>query len=90
MKGTIIWILHNNCLYCSEIKEESVREPDKHHTVLYLDPIIGDINMILIKNCNKALLSFDAIYSICFKENHFLYFDALISFDLDKLCMHMN
>ena len=70
-KGKIIWILYNNCLYCSEISEVCIlkigwtdgRVEEKTH--IDLVPIVGDINKIMtLQKINMIQKLFYSFYTL--------------------------
>lgn len=91
MKDKIIWILYNNCLYCSEVRDFIIGSPDKDHICIYLNPIIGDVDFMIVPR-----YQFTTEY--CF--NGWVYFrndigntartDAIICCNFDKICLRMN
>lgn len=88
MKGKIIWILYDNCLCCSEIREFCVGSPDKDHICIYLNPIIGTIELVItLANCFNTIYVRDAF---AYTSHDFIGHKSIISFDFDKLCSLMN
>ena len=87
MKDKIIWILYQQCLYCSQIKEACI-SPTPEYITLYLNPIIGNINTI----CFEKEYDIDdyTAMGFIFQGDSLTAEIARISFDFDKLCSLMN
>ena len=90
-KGKIIWILYNNCLYCSEISEMCIFKIgwtdgliEEYKTHIDLVPIVGDINKIILRkgqDCTKRVV----IAWVYGGKQHVPYPGAQISCDFDLI-----
>ena len=91
MEGRILWILCENNLYCSEIRKVCIGSPDKEHICIYLNPIIGDIDLIIFLRGQTGFINFVMDCYIFRAHNNYPDFkNAKISFDFDKLSKHLN
>ena len=86
MEGKLIWILCNNCLYCSEVRVICIG-PASEFVYIQANPIIGSISLIIITEPDKdPYVSEGHIY----EGNDVIGKLAKLSFDFDKLCSLIN
>lgn len=95
-KGKIIWILYNNCLYCSEISEVCILgiiltdgRVEEHGTFIDLVPIVGDIDKIVLQkgqDCTKRVV----IAWVYGGKQCLLYPGAQISCDFDLISRYIK
>ena len=88
MKGEILWILCENCLYCSEIKRFHIGSPGRYYTTLDLIPIVGDIDCITI--FRNTIDSNSVVYCNAFKEMSTFAKSASVSFSFEEISKHLD
>ena len=87
MKGKIIWIVYENCLYCSEIRVFCIGSPSQERISIYLNPIIGNITQIIMQRTQG--LDFIAHGWIYFGDEYIGH-AGKFSTNFDRICSHIN
>ena len=87
MKGKIIWILYENCLYCSEIREFCVGSPSQERISIYLNPIIGVITQIIMERGQYL----DSIaHGWIYFGDEYIGHSGKFSINFDRICLLIN